>query len=80
MKCPVKKEFTQLNLPIPLPLRGAFVKYRLTAIGFSAGKPNAVINDMIVNVGDSVGGAKVVDIKKNHVVVLSDGKEIVLEL
>lgn len=61
-------------------MQAATAKYKLTAIGLSAGKPNAVINDVIVKVGDSVGDATVVDIKKDRVVISLNGKEIVLEM
>ena len=78
-KYPAKKTDAQFGMRIPAIFKEALPKYRLTAIGLNRGKPNAIINNGIVNVGDRVGEAKVVDIKKDRVVILENGKEIVLE-
>jgi|UniRef100_A0A7C3V0C2 type II secretory pathway component PulC len=47
---------------------------RLTAITISESKSYALINDMIVSVGDEIAGKKIVAIDKDKVVVEKGGK------
>jgi len=77
-KYPAKKEDMKLGLTIPF--KGFTPKYRLTAIGSLGGRPNAIINDMIVYAGDSIGDAKVVSIKNDRVILRCNDEEVVLEL
>ena len=52
----------------------------LTAILYSSKEPTAVINKKIVKVSDHIGNQKIVDIKKDYVILHHDGRSFRLEL
>lgn len=52
----------------------------LNGIMLLSDKPRAIINDAIVEEGDTVGGAKVVKINKNKVTLIYEDLEIILNL
>ncbi|MBI5286664.1 MAG: hypothetical protein HY878_03635 [Deltaproteobacteria bacterium] len=56
------------------------VDIRLSAIIYSETRPSAIINNRIVYMGDVVNGQKVVDIKREYVILQVGGKSYKLEL
>jgi len=55
-------------------------EFALNGIMYLEGAPRAIINDVVVEVGDTVSGAKVVRIDRQSAVVEYNGAEIVLNL
>ncbi|MBI5166123.1 MAG: hypothetical protein HY998_00090 [candidate division NC10 bacterium] len=53
---------------------------KLTGIVWDQGKTHAVINDYVVKVGDEIGGARVVAIQKDSVLLIKDGVQHTLRL
>jgi len=49
-------------------------KFVLEGIMWSEKNPKAMVNNIVVGIGDEIGGKKVIDIKKDRV-TLSDGTE-----
>lgn len=62
------------------PAEVSLSKLKLSGIIMDRNSPKAIINDAIVRVGDMVGGAKVVRITKQSVILMCDGRELALEL
>ncbi|MFH1063205.1 MAG: hypothetical protein V1747_10045 [Candidatus Omnitrophota bacterium] len=56
------------------------VELKLSGILWDDKIPSAIINSSIVKIGDLIEGKTVVDIEKNQVVVMEDGKILILEL
>lgn len=54
--------------------------FTLEGIIWKEEKPLAIINDQIITKGDFIQGAKIVDIKKDGVIILYGGEEIFLPL
>jgi hypothetical protein len=55
-------------------------EFVLNGIMYLEGSPRAIVNDVMVEPGDTVNGAKVVKIDRQDVVLLYNGSEIVLKL
>ena len=55
-------------------------QFELTGIIYTPENPMAVINDTIVKVGDSIGGAEVVDISEDKVTLNEKGKDVILRI
>jgi hypothetical protein len=55
-------------------------KINLQGVLWDEKKPMAIINGDVVGVGDDVGGIKVVDIKRDKIVVDKDGEVAVISL
>ena len=53
---------------------------QLTAILYSSKEPTAVINKKIVKINDYIGNQKIVDIKKDYVILQHDRRSFRLEL
>jgi hypothetical protein len=53
---------------------------RIQGIFFKGPKPKAIINDKIVGIGETIEGAKVIDITREGVKVLIDSEEITLTI
>jgi len=53
---------------------------RLTAIFYNRKRPSAIVNDKIVYKGSVVGGQKVIDIGKSHVILQNEAGRIRLEI
>lgn len=54
--------------------------YELKSIIIGKGRRLALINDKFVGVGDSIGGAKVINIDRNSVVILEAGQRRTIHL
>jgi hypothetical protein len=55
-------------------------EFVLNGIMYLEGSPRAIINDVMVEVGDTVGGASVVKIEKKNVLLQYNDADIVLDL
>ncbi|MBI3989583.1 MAG: hypothetical protein HY347_08195 [candidate division NC10 bacterium] len=53
---------------------------KVTGIVWNGRHVYAVINDFLVKKGDEIVGAKVIEIKQDHVILLKDGREHILRL
>jgi hypothetical protein len=56
------------------------VELKLSGILWDEKIPSAIINSKIVKIGDLIEGKTVVDIEKNRVLVMEEGKILVIEL
>ncbi|MFC1807849.1 thioredoxin domain-containing protein [Candidatus Omnitrophota bacterium] len=54
--------------------------FDLTGIVYDAQNPGAIINNELVYVGDSIGGARVLEINEQEVTLSKNGREIVLKM
>jgi len=81
---PVKaQEFPTLQSVLfkqPEEKKPASPEFVLNGIMYLEGSPRAIVNDVMVEPGDTVNGAKVVKIDRQDVVLLYNGSEIVLKL
>jgi len=69
---------TAIEVEQDLPAAG--VQWRLNGIRIRAGDRSAILNGRVVKPGDSVGGAKVVEINPAEVVLMQDSQKIVVKL
>ncbi len=67
-------------IPPPFGITDTEKDFDLTAILYSSKEPTAVINKKIVKVNDNIGNQKIVDIKKDYVILQHDGRSFRLEL
>jgi hypothetical protein len=67
-------------IPPPFGITDAGKEFVLTAILYSSKEPTAFINKKIVKVNDHIGNQKIVDIKKDYVILQHDGRSFRLEL
>ncbi|MBU1043029.1 MAG: hypothetical protein KJ915_01370 [Candidatus Omnitrophica bacterium] len=61
-------------------IKKATVDLKVSGILWDDKIPSAIINSNIVKIGDIVEGKTVVDIERNQVIVMEDGKILVIEL
>lgn len=67
-------------IPPPFGITDTGKGLELTAILYSSKESTAVINKKIVKVNDIIGNQKIVDIKKDYVILQHDGRSFRLEL
>ena len=54
--------------------------FTLTGIVFKGPRLRAIINEKVVGIGETVDGAKVVEIKKDGVKLSADGQEFIIKI
>jgi Tfp pilus assembly protein PilP len=55
-------------------------EFKVSAIIWGSGKPQAIINDSVMSVGESIMDGKIVGIDKNGVHVSYEGEEVLLSI
>ena len=67
-------------IPPPSGITDAGKELELTAILYGTREPSAIINKKIVKVNDIIGNQKIVDIRKDYVILQHNGRSFRLEL
>ena len=62
------------------PTKAPSLNLKLTGIVWDQNRVHAMINDYVVKVGDEIGGAKVVAIRRDSVTLVKDGVQHTLRL
>lgn len=73
---PTRPSGRSISAPAPVPLDPA--DWRLTMVRIAPGNHSAVVNGEVVRVGETIGGARVVDIRPGRVVIDREGARLTL--
>lgn len=57
----------------PLPVSISTPKFVITGVVWNTSKPQVIINGQVASIGDVIENWKIIEIKKTHVKVVSDG-------
>ena len=60
------------------PLRTTLPGLQVQGMVWSTNKPQAIINDTLVRIGDTIAGAEILDIRKEGVYVLYEERQYIL--
>ena len=66
------------ELPEDTPLQYGLAHLRVQGLVWGTSMPQAIINNTVVRVGEVIGGAEVLDIRKEGVFVLYEGQQYIV--